>query len=276
MSHFSVFVIGRNIEQQLQPYHEYECTGVADEYVQHVDITAEVQAEIDRSNLEEGLEYYGLEDCIIKDEQEAYAPGFHSRFAVVVDGKLVVAKDFTNPNKKWDWWTVGGRWSGYLKGKDGQQHDSLRKKDIDILGMQRESALEAAGEYLKAMNALKEVGAAPTWMSWDAVREAHGTDFETAREVYNGQPAVQALREAFPYTMGRDRFLTPAEAFVQDARDRGCCPYAVVKDGVWHEKGTMGWWGISVDEDASWPAKVAAMLESLDDEEWITVVDCHI
>ena len=23
-----------------------------------------------------------------------------------------------NPNSKWDWWTVGGRWSGYFNGED--------------------------------------------------------------------------------------------------------------------------------------------------------------
>jgi hypothetical protein len=28
MSHFSVMVIGENVEEQLAPYHEFECTGV--------------------------------------------------------------------------------------------------------------------------------------------------------------------------------------------------------------------------------------------------------
>ena len=41
MSHFTVLVIGENPEKQLAPYHEYECTDRADEYVQDVDITEE-------------------------------------------------------------------------------------------------------------------------------------------------------------------------------------------------------------------------------------------
>lgn len=41
MSHFSVMVIGPNIEQQLAPYHEFECTGTDDQYVQDIDETAE-------------------------------------------------------------------------------------------------------------------------------------------------------------------------------------------------------------------------------------------
>lgn len=35
-----------------------------------------------------------------------------------------------NPNSKWDWFQVGGRWAGHLDGKDGQQHDVLQFKDI--------------------------------------------------------------------------------------------------------------------------------------------------
>ena len=37
MSHFSVMVIGGNVEEQLQPYHEFECTGINDQYVVDVD-----------------------------------------------------------------------------------------------------------------------------------------------------------------------------------------------------------------------------------------------
>ena len=33
MSHFTVLVIGENIDQQLAPFHEFECTGTNDEFV---------------------------------------------------------------------------------------------------------------------------------------------------------------------------------------------------------------------------------------------------
>lgn len=36
MSHFSLLVTGADVEKQLAPYHEYECTGNNDEYVQNV------------------------------------------------------------------------------------------------------------------------------------------------------------------------------------------------------------------------------------------------
>ena len=45
MSHFSVLVIGDNIKEQLQPYHEFECTGKAEKYVVEVDETSKARQE---------------------------------------------------------------------------------------------------------------------------------------------------------------------------------------------------------------------------------------
>ena len=44
MSHFTVLVIGPNVPEQLAPYHEFECTGRNDQYVQDIDKTAEEHA----------------------------------------------------------------------------------------------------------------------------------------------------------------------------------------------------------------------------------------
>jgi len=41
MSHFSVMVIGDNVDEQLAPFHEFECTGEDDQYVQEIDETEE-------------------------------------------------------------------------------------------------------------------------------------------------------------------------------------------------------------------------------------------
>jgi len=47
MSHFSVLVIGSSVEEQLAPYHEFECTGKDDRFVQEVDVTEKARAEYD-------------------------------------------------------------------------------------------------------------------------------------------------------------------------------------------------------------------------------------
>src|SRR5271154_7530248 len=45
MSHFAILVVGGNVEEQLAPYHEYECTGTDDCYVQDIDHTEEARKE---------------------------------------------------------------------------------------------------------------------------------------------------------------------------------------------------------------------------------------
>lgn len=50
MSHFSVLVIGPDPEEQLAPYHEFECTGVVDQYVINVDKLADVRREYDENS----------------------------------------------------------------------------------------------------------------------------------------------------------------------------------------------------------------------------------
>jgi hypothetical protein len=55
-------------------------------------------------------------------------------------------------------------------------------------------------------------------------------------------------------------------------------PYAVLKDGEWVARGSMGWWGMStetVDGD-EWQKRIAEMLFALPDDTIITAVDCHI
>ena len=50
MSHFAVLVITEQepiddvLSAALQPFHEYECTGIDDKYVVDVDVTDEVEA----------------------------------------------------------------------------------------------------------------------------------------------------------------------------------------------------------------------------------------
>lgn len=42
MSHFAVLVVGNDIGKQLQPFHEFECNGINDEYVEDNEVTDKV------------------------------------------------------------------------------------------------------------------------------------------------------------------------------------------------------------------------------------------
>lgn len=43
--HYSVLVIGPDVDRQLAPYHEFECTGIDDEFVQTLNVTEEIRKE---------------------------------------------------------------------------------------------------------------------------------------------------------------------------------------------------------------------------------------
>jgi hypothetical protein len=53
-------------------------------------------------------------------------------------------------------------------------------------------------------------------------------------------------------------------------------------DGVWHEKGRMGWFGQSMEnedgegEKDDWPSQYQALLRAVKDRDCLVIVDCHV
>lgn len=263
MSHFTVLVVtdgGTEAElaAALQPFHEFECTGVADEHVQNVDKLAEGREEYagqtrtmlrapdgalhnahdarfyrkptpeerakegpfarERRVVPDGWEEVELPASQVESLADFIAGWFgferlgrddapdlsdkHKYGWVRVDerGEVIEAIDRTNPNKKWDWWAVGGRWPGQLMLKSGEKVDGARWLDVDL---------------------------------------------------------AATLRECAP---------------------RQHLTFAILKDGRWHERGEMHWFAVVVDEkdDAAWAAEYTAVLETIHPDQHVTVVDCHI
>lgn len=303
MSHFTVLVIGNDVDGQLAPFHEFECTGSNDQYVVDEDVTEEIQTRINEGkSVEDALGWYGLEDKIVDDELKVEKTGDECPhkygYAIVKDGVLIKAVNRTNPNRKWDWYQVGGRWSGFLKLKEGATGtngerswmdrgkpvnagvcDSALKGAIDFEGMRNEAG-ERAGE---AWDKAHELFADRAFRTWEECRESYKnadgqTDYDKAREVYNSQqPVIDFNRHFGPFTEP-SRFLVSREQFIADARATAINTFAVLKGGEWFEKGEMGWWGMSNDNmtDKEWAVKVGEMIDSLSDDTLLTVVDCHI
>ncbi len=211
MSHFSLLVITKEpptddvLSRLLQPFHEFECTGEDDEYVQDVDKTEEVLEEYAKHSLNRlkdpsGSLHSPYDDCFYRDPTPeelqkigtlagigscddfsytskdwgdglGYRPKvrfipdgyeevevktydtmtiaefidyWHGEGKVLTEGEPLNLKDGdahkygyaivsadgtlikfvkrTNPSAKWDWWTVGGRWSGaFLAGYDASK-----------------------------------------------------------------------------------------------------------------------------------------------------------
>lgn len=302
MSHFTVLVVGPDPEKQLAPYHEYECTGRDDEYVQDVDITAEVMEQVkkyaaeprekgDATPLQRALEYHGI-DRRIDNESKADRNGKHKYgYAVVVDGILVKAVNRTNPNKKWDWYQIGGRWTGYFKlrkgfsgevGRPGILTEEARagyadqciKGAIDIEGMRKEREAEFVERWDQFHAVWDKYPGSKTWRQFADI-----TDDKQRREVYFAQPVIKALYAAKvdPFD-DYDDYLVPREVYAKQGRDTALTSFAVVKDGKWYERGEMGWWGVVHDEKERdrWDEEFTTLFNSLPDDTLLTVVDCHI
>lgn len=256
--------------------------------MQDVDITQEVLGSIEDdtpSALYAALSYYGLEEHVVEDESHVEKEGDDAPhmwgYAVVKDGKLIKAVERTNPNKKWDWYVIGGRWSNSLHLKTGGTADSAYKRDIDFDHMRDAAGQEAAYRWDKAAAVKVAAGfeADTLWEPWSTIRARHETDRDTARVEYYAQPVVEALRAVFDNPFRDiDQYLVPREQYIQQARDRATVQYAVVKDSQWFAKGEMGWWGMSDDKvsQEDWNRKVNELLDALPDDTLITVVDCHI
>jgi hypothetical protein len=328
MSHFTVMVIGDNVAEQLQPYHEYECTGIDDQYVVDVDVTDQLNAV-----LAEETEAVRLDDGTVKSR---YDDQFYTKisdneidrkldrkeFELPTGAQIVkmtrnqlrefegesveeFAKEYgnwferdgryynhTNQNAKWDWWVVGGRWTGFFKLKSGatgvvgepglmtkpaseRTADAALKSAIDFDGMRHKAEEKATKRWRQVRQITPE-----TWESWDSIRN-RVSDIALARDTYWEQPAIKALR-APPH--GRDFFdiddnlAGSLEDYVAAARDAACVPYALVRDSQWYARGDMGWWGISSNEQnrGDWNRKVNELLDSLPDDTLLTIVDCHI
>lgn len=115
MSHFVVAVIHRenqSVEDLLAPYDEN--ISVAP-YVQYTR-----QQAIDKVH-----SWDGHEDM---PDDEAYEY-LASDYETDEDGNLLTTY---NPNSKWDWYQIGGRWGGHLRLKNGGASNEARICEIDF------------------------------------------------------------------------------------------------------------------------------------------------
>lgn len=342
MSHFSVLVVTDTPEQvaaALQPFHEFECTGTSDQYVQDVDITAdcikeyaeytdtmlvnaetgekvsayddrfyrepteeeikkhgvggklmgtgcgggisytskdwgdgkgyrgkirhvpegwseqEVPTAENRSLVQWIKDYYGKNVVSFGEQPDLDDTHKHGYVLVDEDGKVVKVVNRTNPNAEWDWWVMGGRFSGTLRSKVaavkgrpgamGSEHDPFgvdqcRKSDLDLEGMKAEN-IRQAGEV------------------WDGIQKEPKGIHVMFNDTYKPGMTKEQYIEA-----------------VMENKPLGFSTFAVLMDGKWHERGDMGWWGIVRDDKSDWKGTFADLFNQIPDGKLLTVVDCHI
>lgn len=146
-----------------------------------------------------------------------------------------------NPQAKWDWWQIGGRWTGTL-GEYDPEKDPANIETCDLChGTGKRRDMVVAG----GCNGCRGEGRRVKWpTSWRA----------GGAEVGNVAPALEILKD--------------------DKR----IPFAIVTpDGAWSEKGKMGWFGCVSDAKGKddWRAQARQIVEAHADCTAV-VIDCHI
>jgi hypothetical protein len=271
-------VIGSEIERALAPYQENNMGDCPERFLSFHDQTADVVDGWAGLDADERAEYVG--------GIAAYAVDYHGyRAHPVVDGEQRFGY-MENPNAKWDWWTVGGRWAGYFPTKTGDRNTAL-KSEIDWARKRDAEEITARARFARWQLALDMHAAVPRPLSWPGMRERYPHDIDAARAAYAAQIQIVEWKalcksvdqwEAFdsdpPLDYGYD-----VEAYVARRRRAIVTPFAyVTPDGVWHEKGRMLMFACVADAmgEDDWCSQWEASYAALPDDTRLTVVDCHI
>ena len=335
MSHFTVLIIGDDPEKQLEPYSE------------HLEVAPTDQGIVPNEELARFFEHYkekypkktnfmmvvGTE--LLADENVVTLEKMYKKhgrewngntWRKHTDGTWHEYSTY-NPNSKWDWYSIGGRWSGFFKLKPGGEGkigelevmaekvtdktlaDQLLKKDIDFELMFKEAEEKANKEFDRAEELFKDT---PQHKSWAQIISEHEAEekagkkyehedwrrfrieeYETQERVKLADEISKALlrnkerskkelteEEQFTLSVCRDvdEYIGSREEYVEKCKFNAVSTFALMVDGVWHESGKMGWFGMSHDDmdPKKWREFFLKTINEAPDDALFTVVDCHI
>jgi len=121
MSHYTVLVIGNNVEEQLWAFWELDLSQEEAERDARSVFVSEIK---DIEKEEKFLEFLNKEkDYLEKNDikYESAIEWIRDWFGYVYNSELQSWGYYHNPNAKWDWYSIGGRWSGFFILKDGSK-----------------------------------------------------------------------------------------------------------------------------------------------------------
>lgn len=163
-----------------------------------------------------------------------------------------------NPNAKWDWWQVGGRFSGILK-------------------VANECA---AGHYIKANSARIKDCVFPDYQEkYDRAIRFWELKVEEQPPV---TPSDEEIIDDFYFRFYRTSYFTDKYKSKEEYAEVTALfrTYAIIdKSGKWISLGRMGWFGVSLDDEneleyiRNYRKNV---FDNAGDNDYITIVDCHI
>lgn len=287
--HFTVMVIADDIEKALTPFKEE----ASEEYLTFTEEEARLVAEYETESVEqlkdsEGKLYWPYEYRFRNKEAEDYIDpetlekvtiplkemyetfdifaevygGFSER-----DPKMGKYGCWSNPNAKWDWYQVGGRWYGSL----------LLKQDTDL-----DTAWYRVGEPSWGNPDARSLRNGRYWVDaaeagiidWEGMRAIHleegrsnWTKFQAKLSI-NPDDKWSAYEHDIYWHADENRFDTEEEYL---ERFTAFYTFALLYNGEWVDKG----WTRAENIWKDWQKRVDSLLASLKPTDKIWIVDCH-
>lgn len=274
MSHFTcaVFTHGipcsEEIDDKLLPYMENSCAEPPREFMEWYSIRDKYAEKYENDTVLGAFDFSGnfvskYDKKFTSDmaEQEypvklAY-PTFESYMedycGYYFDEEMQDYGYWQNPNAKWDWYEIGGRWSGSLEVRD----DDGKIMKVDSASIKDLVFDERSMKYAAALR------------FWELY-------------IDGAEPANDEEREQIEDCFYKKEYYTSRYRSKEEYAECQASPatYAFVDyEGEWHETGDMGWWGMDVSalgQEAQYDRDFEMMLADAGDDDWITIVDCHI
>lgn len=232
MSHFSVLVlldkeqsqdVELSVEEVLAPYNEGLKAEPRKEYLDDDEIKS-MKEHYKKETIEELVPLMGSWDGVDGG---------------IEDGKLYRISTY-NVDSHWDWYQIGGRWSGSLTGY--KPEDDPKNKETCHLCNGTGQRKDSNPDQMKACNGCNGCDGTGIRQKWPTQWAKYEGDIQPVQQI------------------------------------NGFTPFAIVTpEGEWIQSGKMGWWGVASDEkDAdAWEKEAAAIFKKYK-ESTAVLVDCHI
>lgn len=272
MSHFVVAVIHKEdqyVDEMLAPYSEY---------IEVAPYVSRTKKEIINKGWERRKWVEDNQEALIKRGEGEMPEYWQEYLNAKTDEEMYFVETYEdmlhddegnelstyNPNAKYDWYVIGGRWPGMLKAKKGYHgegsafepnpkkdgfYDSAKIKDID---------------FSRDENIYKEAK-----RFWEVVIEKAPLRENESKNSFYTYYNEQYYKDKYG---DKESYAKTVASFSTRA--------VLTSDGIWHEPGEMGWFGMSSEspeEAKKWEEEYwERFIKNADPEMYITIVDCHI
>lgn len=215
-----------------------------------------------------------------------------------------IVKTRYNPKSKWDWYQVGGRWTGFLSDYNPLDDPNNVKecfhcqgklripitKELPLYWISAEQSLfgsQSKSERIEEVTSVKVALEVDGMNAQEAIQRlwperAVGSDHDSIEcWVCKGTGTQVAWPTGYSKHKGDVQPITLLKSLlIANDSDKyisfGLCLESDEEESTWLENGEMGWWACISNENVDWPEDFKKMIFSIPDNRAVVVVDCHI